>query len=259
MEMQRHAIPEVSAERVRQVLLDEWTLPERIYEVIADTYAGAKAGYEWLGWWKVPFWPALGWLIAIVVSFAIWTVAPHKLSHWAMPRVGSPEVPAWKWLAGILALFGYLGTTRRSLRAWLRKNRNALYRHNFADRTPVKEREKYCNLGHEAEIAAFDNELSAGRGARVWISGVGGSGKSALAYRMLRVASEGKAAAPLPILVDEDWNGTLWIRWVGCSGSMIGFPTPKMVEILGSRGELCLLIDFAQRTRDAGRGRPGGG
>jgi hypothetical protein len=56
-------------------------------------------------------------LTAILFSLAVWIVAPDKLSHRAMRRIGSPEVPAWKWLAGILALFGYLGTTRRSLRA----------------------------------------------------------------------------------------------------------------------------------------------
>jgi hypothetical protein len=240
---QRHAVPEVSPARLRHVLLDEWTLPERLREHLRAAYAGAKTGYEWLGWWKGAFWPALGWLIAIVASLVIWISAPHRLSNWAMRSVGNPEVPTWKWLAGVLALFGYLGTTRRSLRAWLRKHRDALYQQNFAGRTPVIEREKYCNLGHEAEIAAFDLDLSVGRGARVWISGVGGSGKSALAYRMLRLATERKVSTPLPILVDEDWEGALLdqVNQQLRVGNRI--PTPKMVEILGARGDLCLLID----------------
>src|SRR5262249_44230905 len=134
-------------------------------------------------------------------------------------------------------------TTQRSLKSWLRKHRDALYEQSFAGRTPVKEREKYCDLGHEAETEAFDVDLSAGRGARIWISGVGGSGKSALAYRTLRIATEGKASSPLPILVDEDWNGALLDQVARLLRVGNHIPTAKMVEVLGSRGDLCLLID----------------
>ena len=126
-----------------------------------------------------------------------------------MPRVGSASIPTWKWLAEVLTLFGYLGTTGRPLRSWLRKNHDVLYERNFAGRSPVKEREKYCSLFHEADIATFNDELSAGTGARRWITGVGGSGKSALAYRMLRISTESKSKAPMPILVDEDWEAPL--------------------------------------------------
>jgi hypothetical protein len=191
----------------------------------------------------VPFWPALGWLLAIIVSLSIWIFVPHKLSSWAMRRVGGPELPTWKWLAGVLTLFGYLGTTRRSLRAWLRKSRDGLYERNFAGRTPVKEREKYCELGQEATIKGFNVDLLASHGARVWITGVGGSGKSALAYRMVRVASERRYSAPLPVLVDEDWDGALLDHVVRVLRVANRIPTSKMVEVLGSHGDLCLLID----------------
>ena len=98
-------------------------------------------------------------------------------------------------------------------------------------------------MGHEAEIKAFDKDVSAGRRACIWISGVGGSGKSALAYRMLRVATEGEVSSPLPVLVDEDWNGSLLDQAVRLLRVGNRLPTPKMVEVLGSRGDLCLLID----------------
>jgi hypothetical protein len=97
--------------------------------------------------------------------------------------------------------------------------------------------------GVEAEIAGFDLDLSASGGARIWISGVGGSGKSALAYRMLRLATEGKSSSPLPILVDEDWSGALLDQVVRLLRVGNRIPTAKMVEVLGSRGDLCLLID----------------
>jgi len=227
---QRRAVSEVSVERVRQVLFDDWTLRERIYEIARRAYTLANESYAALGWWKVPFWPALGWLIAILAAVGTWIFVPHKLAYWAMTSVGSPEVPTWKWLSGVLTLFGYLGTTRRPLTAWLRKNRGALLEQNFAGRTPVKEREKYCNIIHEADIAAFEWDLSASGSVRVWITGVGGSGKSALAYRMLRVAAEHKTSAPLPILVDEDWDGTL-LDHVGQQLTADDRrPTRKMVE-----------------------------
>jgi hypothetical protein len=191
----------------------------------------------------VPFWSALGWVLAILFAVGTWIFVPHKLARWAMRRVRSPEIPTWKWLASVLTLFGYLGTTRRSLTAWLRKNRDVLYEQNFSGRIPVKEREKYCNLIHETDIAAFESDFSAGKVARAWITGVGGSGKSALAYRMLRVATEHKKAAPLPILVDEDWDGKLLDYVVKLLKIDERIPTPKMVEILGANGHLCVLVD----------------
>jgi hypothetical protein len=93
------------------------------------------------------------------------------------------------------------------------------------------------------DIAAFDQGLSVSGSARVWIMGVGGSGKSALAYRMLRVAAEHTAFSRLPILVDEDWDGTL-LDHIGQQLTIDDrCPTPKMVEILGATGRLCPLMD----------------
>lgn len=83
----------------------------------------------------------------------------------------------------------------------------------------------------------------AGTGVRRWITGVGGSGKSALAYRMLRIATESKSTAPMPILVDEDWDGTLLDHVAQLLRIDDRVPIPKMVEILGASGQLLLLID----------------
>ncbi len=241
----RRAVPEISLKRVRQVLLDEWTLSERIREIAKQTYSTLEAWYQSLGWLKVPFWPALGWFVAIAVAIGMWIFAPHKLATWAMPRLGSADIPIydWKWVAGVLTLFGFLGTTHRALRAWVRKNRDALHDQNFAYRTPVKEREKYCVLTHQGEIAAFVRDLGSVNGARVWIDGVGGSGKSALSFQMVRAASGANPSAPIPILVDEDWNGPLvnHVAQLLRLGNRV--PTKTMVEVLGSRGDVCPVID----------------
>ena len=152
-------------------------------------------------------------------------------------------MPTYEWLAKVLTLFDYLGTTRRPLRAWLRRHRELLYQQNFSDRTPVKEREKYGDLAYETDVAAFVSELLSRGGARLWISGVGGSGKSALAFYALRAATEHKPRAPLPLLIDEDWEGALADHVVGLLRIGNRIPTPKMVEVLGAGGDLCLLVD----------------
>ena len=239
----RRAVPEISIHRVRQILLDDWTWSERVREFTRQAYSAVERWYQSLGWLKAPFWPALGWLIAIVAAIGVWSFAPHNLALWAMPRVGSAELPLWHWkaLTGLLLLFGFLGTTRRSLRAWLRKNRTALYEQNFSGRTPVKERERYSVLNHESDITAFAHDLRSG--ARVWINGVGGSGKSALSFWMVRNASENNSSAPLPLLVDEDWDGALADHIARLLRVDERVPTRKMVEVLAAAGDLYPVVD----------------
>lgn len=160
-----------------------------------------------------------------------------------MPLVGSPGLPPWKWLAGVLLLFGWLGTTHRPLRAWLRRHRETLFEQAFAGRSPVIERLKYYDFSYGPDIAGVAETVRAGKPVRLWISGVGGSGKSALAYRMVKVTMAGNRSAPLPVLVDEDWAGTL-IDHVGQQLTLGNRrPTAKMIEVLGAKGSLCLLID----------------
>ncbi len=239
----RGAVPSVSIDRARQILLDDWTIQERIVKGIRDAYAWGQDRYVALGWKKAPFWLALAWLIAVISAAMIWLLVPHKLAHWAMPVVGNPPPPRWKWLAGILTLYGYLGTTRRPLKAWLRVHHDALYHANFSERVPVKERERYCNLDHENTITDFANTLAARIPAHVWITGVGGGGKSALAYRMLRVKTEDRNKAPLPVLVDEDWDSTLATHVAALMKTGERVPTVMMVETLGAMGLVCPIID----------------
>jgi hypothetical protein len=230
--------------RIRQVLLDQWTLPERVVEIASKAYARAADWYDNLSVFvQAPLWAGIGWAMAIMFAAACWVVVPYKLAHWNMPAVGSPKPPTWKWLAGVLTLFNYLGTRRRPLEKWLRRHRAKLYAANFEDREPVKERGRYCNLGHEEDIAAFLRDLTAKGRALRWIDGTGGSGKSALAFRMAQEATANRTSAPLPILIDEDWEGSLteYVALLLQVGDRA--PTPAMVETLGAAGRLCLLID----------------
>jgi hypothetical protein len=77
----------------------------------------------------------------------------------------------------------------------------------------------------------------------LWISGVGGSGKSALAYRIVSAAMVENRSAPLPVLVDEDWTGTLVDHVARQLTLGTRQPTAQMIEALAARSLLCLLVD----------------
>jgi len=164
----RHSIQEVSIERAKEILFNDWTFSARTIELARRLYAEANRIYDSLGWMKAPFWPTLGWLLSIFFAIATWIFAPRKLAEWTMPEVGKPEIPKWKWLVGVLTLFSYMGQTRRSLIAWLRWHRDTLYKQNFKEREPVKERERYCNLIHEKDISTFAARRSGGRAGAVF-------------------------------------------------------------------------------------------
>jgi WD40 repeat protein len=240
---QHGLLPELPLSRVKQVLFDDWTLRERVIETARTTYAAARQWLTGLGWWNAAFWPALGWIVAVLVALAMWIAVPRRLAHWAMRPVGRPDLPKWAWLTDVLLLFGYLGTSRRALDAWLRSNRAALLEQTFAGRDPVRERRAYADLSRRAEIERLAALVADPGGVRVWITGTGGSGKSALAYRILLLACERSRFAPLPVLIDEDWDGAIAEHIarqlvLGDRG-----PTARMVEVLGSRNLLCPLID----------------
>ena len=107
----------------------------------------------------------------------------------------------------------------------------------------MQERTRYCDLGHAADIGAFVEAVRGRQPELRWITGVGGKGKSALAFEMARRASEGARRRLVPVLVDEDWSGSL----SGYVASLLRVaeraPTPAMVETLGAAGRLLVIVD----------------
>src|SRR5262249_33297383 len=160
-----------------------------------------------------------------------------------MPVTGRPVLPTWKWLAGIVTLYGFLGCTRRALVAWVRRHNDTLYAANFANRPSVIERTTYCDLGHEADIAAFTASTLGRKPTLWWIAGAGGRGKTALAFEMVRQARQHSHDQLLPVLIDEDWPGAL----DGYVASLLRVddrgPTPAMVATLGNAGPLIIIVD----------------
>jgi|GEM_PF-829246 len=234
---------------LRQTLLDEWTFRERIGKFLAELADSARSSYAELHLsLQASVWPVLAWISAGLIAVGFWVFAPWRLASWALPTVGAPEPPPWKWLIGMLAWYGWLGRTRRPVESWLDHYRPELERTCFIERDPVETRDRYGQpLDALMAPAWFDKESN----CLLWIVGPGGGGKSALAFHLAREAFVGRSRRPMPILVDEDWNGALSehiARLLRPPGSDRE-PTPRMVERLGSLGRLCPIVDsLSERT-----------
>ncbi len=160
-----------------------------------------------------------------------------------MPAVGRPKPPKWKWLATALSLYGFLGCTRRALGAWLKRHDAELFSSRFAKHPAVTERARYCDLGHEQDIEGFAAAVRARQPALLWITGVGGAGKSALAFEVVRRARSKARRCVLPIVVDEDWDGPLQAHVAALLRVGNRQPTPSMIETLGVAGRLLVIVD----------------
>jgi hypothetical protein len=238
------AVAQIDAPTARDLLLGERRWWRVAYASATAIWSHANDWYDGLGvWWKASLWPPLIWSLIALSGALLWLLVPHRLARWAMPVVGRPELPTWKWLAGIVTLYGFLGQTRRALGAWLKRHEKAIHAANFGGRPSVKERARYCDLGHEADTSAFVEAARRHKPALRWIAGVGGKGKSALAFEMARRAHEGARNRLVPVLVDEDWSGSL----SGYVASLLRVaeraPTPAMVETLGAAGLILVIVD----------------
>jgi hypothetical protein len=238
------AVPQIDAAAAWDALLGErrwyWTVYATalaVWLLVNDWYAGLSA----LG--KTILWPSVAWVLIAVSGVLVWVFVPQRLALWAMPAVGRPELPTWKWVTGIITLYGFVGRTRRALDAWLRRHEPAIYAANFGDRPSVKERSRYCDLGHAADVSAFVEAARRRKPALRWIAGVGGKGKSALAFEMARRAREETRRRFVPILVDEDWSGPLSDYVASLLRVDDRAPTPAMVETLGAAGRLLVIVD----------------
>lgn len=245
----RGSVPTINVARMRELLFDESTLWSRTQRRLLAAVQWTRARYEQLGWFKLAFWPALLWVLITLGVLATWLVRPQTVARWSMPEVVGPRLPPWQWLAHVVTLVRLFGGTRRALAAWVRVRHDRLAEQNFAARRPVRERERFSALGHETLFDAAVPALARGGPLYLWIDGPGGTGKSALAYALVRRAtlddSRARSQRPVPVLVDEDWGAEL----VGHVARLLHLddesrrPTPDMVRTLGSGGHLCLVVD----------------
>ena len=240
----------LSIEQVRHILFDGWSVWSHLKLSVYQAAQSIADAHRSLGRAAYPAWLALIWALAALM----WVVSPVCLAWLSMPKAGGQALPAGKgrplsFLVGIvnsvISLFVVLGRTRRPLKKWLQANRRTLEKECFEERLPVRERDKYLQLDPMGVRCEFVDRIAGNERGLVWVEGAGGSGKSAFAMDLLRKALIGHSSRPLPVLVGEDWAGSLaeevarklrhrdWSR----------FPTPAMVRKLGSSGLICPLVD----------------
>jgi hypothetical protein len=112
----------------------------------------------------------------------------------------------------IVSLISILGTSKRSLKAWLQARYTALEEHAFSGRAAVKKRSVYVDLGEDVAIV----DRTAGP-LRVWITGAGGHGKSTLAFELARRANA--ASIFFPVLVDHGISDSVDQHVANCLSS----------------------------------------
>ena len=185
-----------------------------------------------------------------LIAAAMWLICPACLAWWSMPRgVPDPQkrkvILRMKYIGHTILLFGWLARTSRPLKSWFKKNRTELERHCFMCLRQVQERERYCPIDPDDTIAFFSNSVREKERGLVWIYGVGGSGKSSLAMFILREVTIGKSKHPVPVLVDEDWDGSLAAQ-VATQLRMSTWkkgPDEGIIKKLGALGLICPLVD----------------
>ncbi len=107
------------------------------------------------------------------------------------------------------------------------------------------ERLRYHPVGLDEVYTSFEQAVEKRKRGLLWVTGVGGSGKSSFAFNVIHKTLAKKLRSPLPVLIDEDWTGSL----AGQIASQLRLqdwdrgPTEHMVKTLGAAGLICPLVD----------------
>ena len=227
----------------RRTLFADQTWTARAWQKAQEVVQQANRVYhEWPLVAKATVWPALITALTWLAALAACVIVPARLCHWMLPQVDARSpLPVGAWVRAI-TLFQWFADTPRARRAWLHQHRAVLEEALFTNRPPVQMRERYADVVLEGQLAWPR------RGAWLlgWVTGSGGTGKSAYAFDFVRRELIGRRDRPLPVLVDEEWEGTLDEHvarlmalppWEGRG------PTPEMIVALGRRGHLLPLVD----------------
>ena len=245
-------VQNVSLREIRRVILDDWDVLALVLYSAAQAMRVVQRIDEWFGRASVPGWLFVAWLLACGTAAAMWIFVPSHLASWTMTRGarGLVSVPRgffwWQYFLAAALPFVWFGHRTRPLKSWVRRHRKELEMACFTAYGPVKERSNYCALGRDSELRKLRDVLgSENERALLWITGEGGSGKSALAIHLLQETMVDEHDSPLPVFVGEDWAGSLAshvARQLRPSRLRKG-PTERMVRILGRAGLICPLVD----------------
>ena len=252
--------PAITRDTMRDVLLDQRRMIARVWNSVLELGAAIadavgrthRVFVRHLGLATYPAWLFLFWLLANAVALAAWIVDPARLASLAM-RAGaeSGDRPGggaqWRNVATTVILpFRWWGRTGRAVKAWLRKNRRTLLAKCYTERAEVVLRGTYCEVDDGSAVRRLREAVRCSAPGAFWISGVGGSGKSAFAMHLCRTVLVGEIGAPMPVLVGEEWKGSLATQVARQLSVVRGGrgPSEKMVkDVLGGEGVVCPLVD----------------
>lgn len=200
-------------------------------------------------WQKALVWPVLFWLLAVMFLLTVWVFTPHKLVHWAMTREDRVDIPLPSQVMQLVTFIKVLGHSRRPLRAWLKNNYSTIYARHFDKRSAVTERRSFADLGTEQHMSELATQAQQGQPILIWISGPGGSGKSTFVFEIVHRCIRSRTPLILPLLIDEDWQGSV----IELLQKMLiveqRIPSEKMIRKLALQGRLLLIFDaLSERT-----------
>ncbi|MBY6068809.1 hypothetical protein KUW17_18850 [Leisingera aquaemixtae] len=253
---QRPLASNVKAERLRQVLLDDWSPWQRSLDKLLTIRNQVTTNYDEhvYGWRVWVFWPFLLWICTVLSAGLLWLFVPAKFCHWMLPSPNAPELPPLhKKFGTMISLYGWLSRTRRPTNAWFHRHRAQLEDSVFIGRRPVKERRRYAEVSLDRPWAPFPARPKRSERMLGWVHGTGGSGKTAFACDYAFRYLVGSPKAPLPVFVDEDWTGELadHVASVLRLHSWDRGLTPNLVKRLGARGLICPIVDsLSERSND---------
>ena len=207
-----------------------------------------------------PLGRAVGWFFAMLLFLVggMYYCVPRKLATMAMWASDDPSGKLFSKLflrrASLVILWA--GTLERPLKKWFEGNRQKFEDKCFTERPQTRDRLKYLPL--ESEVgSSFKKNVDSGERGLLWIHGVGGTGKTALAMYILRemISNDRTPGTPVPVLVDVGWEGSLVEQIarqlrdaVGCTGLKAA-----MVERLGGCGLICPLVDSLSERGSRGK------
>ncbi|MDD9986893.1 MAG: hypothetical protein OXQ31_11525 [Spirochaetaceae bacterium] len=195
------------------------------------------------------------WLVFVLTSIGLWLMMPVRFAWFAMwrndRRQGRGEgTKVLRKIGAFMGVWSVLGGSGRSLRSWLRKYRKRIECKCFSESRVVKRHRKFCVIG-ESYVDKFNEVMVGGGRALLWISGRGGSGKTALAIHLVRTTVVGQKKKPVPVFVGEGWKGPLVKKIVRSlkTGKWTIGPTDEMVRTMGSKGWILPVVDSLSERR----------
>ena len=185
-------------------------------------------------------------------TFAWWGAKPENFVRWAMEQVAETPTPSWKVATNWLNCARGLGLSARSRTAWISLQKEYLMKTLFLQKASVERRKAFADLGTKPVIDAWQQAVRDAKPFHVWIHGPGGYGKSALAFRLARLAFGIRGGSPvIPLVIEEDWGIDIY-RYVGSKlEHSKRRPGKALLQRFMGDGQLCIIIDGASERRMA--------